>query len=92
MYRTRDAGWLLRVELLDILLAPTISQAFVGGFVASGGVGLWGILAALGALVFDGARAGIRWFAAFVAVDLVFGLAGEVFGGLSTLPRWFEKR
>jgi hypothetical protein len=35
--RTRDFEWLLRVELLDILLAPTVSMAFVGGFVASGG-------------------------------------------------------
>ena len=71
--RTRDTEWFLRVELLDILLAPTISMAFVGGFVASGAVGLWGILAPLGALVFDGARAGVRWFVAFVAVFLVSG-------------------
>ena len=48
--RTRDVDWLLRVELLDILLAPTVSMVFVGGFVASGAVGLWGILAPLGAL------------------------------------------
>ena len=42
--------------MLDILLAPTISMAFVGGFLPSGAVGLWGILAPLGALVFNGAR------------------------------------
>ena len=89
--RTRDTEWLLRVELLDILLAPTISMAFVGGFIASGAVGLWGILAPLGALVFDGARAGVRWFVAFVAVFLVSGIVGEVAGGgRSTLPAWFE--
>ena len=33
--RTRNARAFLRVELLDILLAPTISMAFVGGFLAS---------------------------------------------------------
>ena len=76
--RTRDTEWLLRVELVDILLAPTISMAFVGGFLASGAVGLWGILAPLGALVFNGARSGIRWFVAFVAVFLVSGLVGEL--------------
>src|SRR4029077_14128118 len=37
--RTRDTEWLLGVEPLDILLAPTISMAFVRGFVASGAVG-----------------------------------------------------
>jgi len=71
--RTRDTPTFLRVELLDILLAPTVSMAFVGGFVASGAVGLWGILAPLGALVFSGARAGIRWFIAYVIVFLASG-------------------
>ena len=89
--RTRDTETFLRVELLDILLAPTISMAFVGGFLASGGVGVWGILAPLGALVFDGARAGVRWFIAFVAVFLVSGLVGELAnGGHSPLPSWFS--
>jgi guanylate cyclase len=89
--RTRDTARLLRVELLDILVAPTISMAFVGGFVGSGAVGLWGILAPLGALVFDGARAGVRWFVAFVILFLASGLAGEVAsGGRSFLPMWFE--
>ena len=89
--RTRNAELFLRIELVDILLAPTISMAFVGGFVASGGVGLWGILAPLGALVFEGARAGVRWFIAFIAVFLASGLVGELTnGGAAPLPRWFE--
>jgi guanylate cyclase len=89
--RTRDFGWLLRIELLNILLAPTLSMAFVGGFVASGGVGLWGILAPLGALVFDRARSGVRWFLAFVAVFLASGIIGELAsGGRAVLPAWFE--
>ena len=88
--RTRDTDWFLRVELTDVLLAPTISMAFVGGFLPSGAVGLWGILAPLGALVFNGARSGVRWFAAFVAVFLVSGIVGEVAGGQSALPSWFS--
>ncbi len=88
--RTRDFEWLLRVELVNILLAPTVSMAFVGGFVASGAVGIWGILAPLGALVFNGARSGVRWFAAFVAVFLASGLAGEVAGSPAPFPAWFS--
>ena len=85
--RTRDTQWLLRVELLALLLAPTSSMAFVGGFIGSGAVGLWGILAPLGALVFSGARSGLRWFVAFVSVFLVSGIAGELaVGGRSPLP------
>jgi guanylate cyclase len=87
--RTRDTERFLRVELLDILLAPTISMAFVGGFVASGAVGLWGILAPLGALVFNGALSGIRWFVAFVTVFLVSGAVGELAASAPTFPWWF---
>jgi adenylate cyclase len=88
--RSHDADTFLRIELLDILFAPTISMAFVGGFVASGGVGIWGILAPLGALVFGGVVSGVRWFAAFVVVFLVSGIAGEILGGPGALPQWFE--
>jgi adenylate cyclase len=87
--RTRDADWLLRVELVNILLAPTVSMAFVGGFVSSGAVGLWGILAPLGALIFDGSRAGVRWFLAFAAVFVASGIVGDVAGLGPTFPPWF---
>ena len=56
--RTRDFPWLLRVGQVDILLAPTLSMIPLGGFLDSGGVGLWGILAPLGALVFSDVEVG----------------------------------
>jgi adenylate cyclase len=87
--RTRDLAFLLRVALLDILFAPTLSMIPVGGFLASGGVGLWGILAPLGALVFGDARTGVRWFVAFLVVFLGSGIAGEVLGSRDPLPAWF---
>ena len=37
--QTRDTERFLRIELLDILLAPTISMAFVGGFTGLGSGG-----------------------------------------------------
>ena len=78
--RTRDFPWLLRVGELAILLAPTISMIPLGGFVGSGGVGLWGILAPLGALVFSDVRAAARWYLAYLVVFLGSGLAGELVG------------
>ena len=54
--RTRDFPRLLLVSQIAILLAPTLSMIPLGGFVDSGGVGLWGILAPLGALVFSEVR------------------------------------
>jgi adenylate cyclase len=87
--RTHDFGLLLRIELLDILLAPNLSMIPLGGFITSTGVGVWGILAPMGALVFGGVRAGIRWYIAFLAVFLGSGVAGEVLGNISPLPAWF---
>jgi guanylate cyclase len=88
--RTRDFPWLLRVGQVDILLAPTLSMIPLGGFLDSGGVGLWGILAPLGALVFSDVRSAVRWYVAFVVVFLGSGFAGEVIGPIWTpLPVWF---
>src|SRR5256885_4893288 len=87
--RTRNFALLLRVSVVDILLAPTLSMIPLGGFLPSGGVGLWGILAPVGALVFSGPRSGRRWFVAYLAVFLGSGIAGQIVGPVSTLPEWF---
>ena len=88
--RTRDLAQLLRVNLLDILLAPTLSMIPLGGFLDSGAVGLWGILAPLGALVFSDVRAAARWYVAYVVIFLGSGIAGELLGARSPAPPgWF---
>jgi adenylate cyclase len=88
--RTRNFELLLRIQLLAITLAPTLSMWPTGGFLSSGAVGLWGILGPLGALVFSSVRASLRWFVMFAVAFLVAGVAGELTGGLSQLPRWFS--
>jgi guanylate cyclase len=88
--RTRNFELLLRIQLLDITLAPTLSMWPTAGFLDSGAVGLWGLLGPMGALVFSSVRASIGWFAVFAVAFLGAGIAGEVSGGLSALPRWFS--
>ncbi|HVD57167.1 MAG TPA: hypothetical protein VNC17_10000, partial [Thermoleophilaceae bacterium] len=88
--RTRDFGLLLNIQLLAIATAPTLSMVFIGGWLPTGGVGLWGILAPLGALVFRGAGSGIRWFALWLVLFLGSGLAAILLGGRSPLPEWFS--
>ena len=87
--RTRNFRLLLVTQLLDILLTTTAGQMLVGGFLPSGGVGLWGILAPLGALVFLQVRRAIRWFVAFVLVFVFTGVTGEVLFRDADLPVWF---
>jgi adenylate cyclase len=88
--RTRNFGRFLLVGQVAILLAPTLSMIPLGGFLASGGVGLWGILAPLGALVFSDVRTAARWYVAYLVVFLGSGIAGELLGGVSpAVPEWF---
>jgi adenylate cyclase len=88
--RTRSFRFLLLVQLVDILVAPTAGgQMLVGGFLPSGGVGLWGILAPLGALVFLDVRRAVRWFAAFLFVFVLTGFLGETLFRDADLPVWF---
>jgi guanylate cyclase len=88
--RTRNFELLLWIQLLDICLAPTLSMWPTAGFLASGAVGLWGILGPMGALVFGTVRSSIRWFVLFALAFLISGLLGEITGGLSRLPVWFS--
>jgi class 3 adenylate cyclase len=87
--RNRNFHVLLNTQLLDVMLTTTTGQMLVGGFLPSGGVALWGILAPLGALVFLEVRQAVRWFVAFVVVFVVTGLAGEVLFPDADLPTWF---
>ncbi len=88
--RTGNFELLLLIQLLDITLAPTLSMWPTAGFLASGAVGLWGILGPMGALVFRSVRSSTRWFVLFVVAFLGAGIAGELTGGLSSLPSWFS--
>ena len=88
--RTREFPWLLLVGQVAILLAPTLSMIPLGGFLESGGVGLWGILAPLAALVFNDVSSAARWYVAYLIVFLGSGIAGEVIGPIwEPLPGWF---
>ncbi|HWB55480.1 MAG TPA: adenylate/guanylate cyclase domain-containing protein [Gaiellaceae bacterium] len=88
--RTRDFPRFLRVAQVSILLAPTLSMIPLGGFLDSGGVGLWGILAPLGALVFGDVGSAVRWYAAYVVVFLGSGIAGAAIGPIwPPPPDWF---
>jgi adenylate cyclase len=88
--RNRNFDLLLNIQLLAIAMSPTLSMIWIGGFLPTGGVGLWGILAPLGALVFRGVDSGIRWFALWLALFLGSGLAAALLGWPSPLPEWFS--
>jgi adenylate cyclase len=87
--RTGGFQTLLIVQLLDVLLTTTAGQMFAGGFLPSGGVGLWGILAPMGALVFLEVRQAVRWFGGFLLAFVGLGILGELFFADADVPVWF---
>jgi adenylate cyclase len=87
--RTRSFAPFLTAQLLDVLLMTTIGQMLSGGFLPSGGVGLWGMLAPLGALVFLEVRQAIGWFVGFLAAFVLLGVVGEVVFTDVDVPTWF---
>jgi len=88
--RTGKFGMLLRVNQVDILFAPTLSMIPLGGFLGAGGVGIWGVLAPLGALVFSEVRVAVGWFVAWLVVFLGSGIAGVIVGPIPPpIPEWF---
>jgi len=87
--RNKVFGSFLTTQLLDILLTTTIGQMFAGGFLPAGGVGLWGILAPLGALVFLEVRQAINWFIGFLCAFVLLGIAGEALFPPAPVPHWF---
>ncbi len=74
LYRTKRDRFFLLSQLVLILMLPFLLQWSAGGFVSSGGVMLWAILAPVGALMFHGVRQSIGWFVAYLALVAVSAL------------------
>lgn len=58
------------LQLFFILWLPYLLQWSLGGFVASGAVMIWALLAPIGALLFQNTRAAIKWFVAYLALAI----------------------
>lgn len=64
------------IQILLILWLPFLLQWSLGGFVASGAVMIWALLAPLGALLFHGTRPAVGWFLTYLVLA-VFSAAVE---------------
>jgi adenylate cyclase len=74
-------------ELGLSLLLPFVLQLSLGGFVPSSGVVLWSFTAPLGALLFSGRRAAIRWFIAFLALIAFSAVLDPFLANAANIPK-----
>ena len=61
-------------QVLMSLLLPFMFQWTLGGFVASGAVMVWSMVALLGSLTFQNTRLGVTWLAAYLALTVLSGI------------------
>lgn len=62
------------VQVLMSLLLPFLFQWSLGGFVVSGAVMLWALVALVGSVSFQSVRLAARWLLAYVVLTIVSGL------------------
>ncbi len=72
--RTKNIALARTVQALISLLLPFFFQWALGGFVASGAVMIWAMLAVVASFSFDDTRASLRWIASYLALTIASGL------------------
>ena len=75
---------LLIVQLTLIFVIPILLQYSLGGFVDSGGVIMWSMLAPIGSLLFQSIRSALNWFYAFLVT--IFGMSFLEVNGHLPMP------
>ncbi len=83
----KQYGFFRFIQLLLILWLPFLLQWSLGGFIASGAVMIWALLAPIGALLFHGTRPAVGWFLAYVALAVLSAvLEAQVTSWAAPLP------
>lgn len=74
LWRTKHFGRARVVQVLISLLLPFLFQWILGGFVASGAMMIWAMLALVCALSFESKRASVGWLVLYLALTGVSGI------------------
>jgi len=73
-------------QVATSLLLPVLFQLALGGFVRSGAVMLWSLLALGGSLTFSDVRLGVRWLVLYVAGTVICGVFDGAASRLHAAP------
>jgi class 3 adenylate cyclase len=73
--RTKSYGFFRVTQASLMTILPFLLQWTLGGYVASSAVSLWALVPVIGTLFFFSPGGSIPWFAAFVALSVVSGIA-----------------
>lgn len=76
--KNQNFKFLLRTKLFLILVLPFLLQMSLGGFMPSGAVFFWSLLAPIGALMFSNIKEAILWFAFFIVLFVLCLFCGKI--------------
>jgi adenylate cyclase len=86
-FKTKHYGFFRFSQIFLILCLPFLLQISLGGFRAGSAVFMWGTLAPIAAMMFQGTRAAAYWFGIFVILTIIGGLAeGYLASHITPLP------
>lgn len=74
LWRTKHFGRARTVQVLISLLLPFLFQWVLGGFVASGAMMIWAMLALVCALSFESKRAAVGWLVVYLLLTAISGV------------------
>lgn len=77
LYNSKNFKIAQNLQVFISLMTPFALQIALGGFIPSGGVVLWSVLAILGGLTFLETSVTIRWFVAYILLVAVSGLLDQ---------------
>lgn len=70
-------------QLVMLLVMPFFMQWIIGGFAASSGIAIWGVLAPVGALMILGTRQSTGWFVLFFGLTTFSWLMNDLFASFA---------
>ena len=80
-YHFRRMQYFIFTQLVMLLVMPFFMQWVIGGFSASSGVAIWGVLAPVGALMILGTRQSTFWFLLFIGLMAFSWIGNDMFVG-----------
>jgi signal transduction histidine kinase/DNA-binding NarL/FixJ family response regulator len=89
--RTRAYPRAQRSQVFISLLLPFLFQACLGGFVSSGAMMLWAMIAPVGSLTMSTVRGSVTWLVVYCVLTIAFGALDPEFAArfaLDVPPEW----
>lgn len=82
-YRGKRFSYFTFTQLLMLLVLPFFMQWVLGGFEASSGIAIWGVISPVGAMMILGSRQSTSWFVLFLGLSIISWVMNDTFANFA---------